>query len=53
MPGSNRKVIMLLTDGNPTDSPFAAADAAKNASTRIITIGVGDIHPDTLLQASP
>jgi len=54
----NQPVIVLLSDGQPTagGDPRPAATAAKNAGTRIFTIGLGaDVDPDMLrdLASSP
>jgi len=54
----NQPVIVLLSDGQPTagGDPRPAATAAKNAGTRIFTIGLGaDVDPNLLrdLASSP
>lgn len=63
---ANRPVLILLTDGLPNRVPFepplrqedtvlAAAQLAKDAGTRVYTIGVGrptDINPRLLFTAS-
>lgn len=46
----SKKVLVLITDGQPEDSPMDAATAAKDASITIITLGVGGVDEDTLLQ---
>jgi uncharacterized protein YegL len=54
----NQPVMVLLSDGQPTagGDPRPAATAAKNAGTRIFTIGLGaDVDPNLLrdLASSP
>ena len=48
---TNQPVIVLLSDGRPTTGgdPLAAAAAAKQAGTRIYTIGLGSgVDPDLM-----
>lgn len=52
-----RPVMLLMSDGVPDSSPaaLAAAQAAKNAGTRIFTIGLGGVDADLMrrLASSP